>query len=66
MDEQWLCNANVWDGREICDLCAAASTLRGVCLHVAGGLFVGAGEETLLDTIMVPVKHKSSIFYDQV
>lgn len=27
MDEQWLCNVNVWEGREICDLSAAASTL---------------------------------------
>lgn len=38
MDEQWLCNVNVWEGREICDLSAAASTLRPVCLHILGWL----------------------------
>ncbi len=28
MDEQWLCNVSVWDEREMCDVSAAASTLR--------------------------------------
>lgn len=41
MDERWLCNASVWDGRGMCDLSAAASTLQRVCLHTAGLLWPG-------------------------
>ncbi len=34
MDEQWLCNVSVWDGREMCDLsAAAASTLSSVSTY---------------------------------
>lgn len=33
MDEQWLCNVSVWDGREMCDLSAAASTLSSVSTY---------------------------------
>lgn len=32
MDEQWLCSVSVCDGREMCDLSAAASTLLRVSL----------------------------------